>query len=394
MSCLLLALTNLCGLVIITILWATQAFCVPWVQQSGGHALGAEWSIAQASILPTDAWGLLINLGICNLMYNMASQIVLAHVSVVSHGMLELFKRVFVLLTASVLLGDVDWKLHNALGASIATLGTVLYFTSEPSHAVNSISTSTKHNPSSQKVVGILVTPAASPSSVTKRLGSSAGQSKEKDRSSNNLQGQAGPAVNAYTAAAEAVPRTLVGSEHLRLHCAYGIMFLVLIFSPIEFLEGAGVSTLSPKWFTAVSTSSSTATAVAESWSTWIRQPNSNDNMPTSKGTIPTIGTAKTDSVSLVNGGISSSPGVNQPVPINDSERLIVPAPNATMYNPMDSTSEVLVGGISKLKGLLPYHKNLRRASALTASCKHLQTLPKQCWPSGPNYSQTAPSVS
>lgn len=43
-------------------------------------------------------------LGVCNFAYNLASQLVLANVAVVSHGMLELFKRIFVLVSASILL--------------------------------------------------------------------------------------------------------------------------------------------------------------------------------------------------------------------------------------------------------------------------------------------------
>lgn len=43
-------------------------------------------------------------LGGCNFAYNLASQLVLARVAVVSHGMMELFKRIFVLTAASLLL--------------------------------------------------------------------------------------------------------------------------------------------------------------------------------------------------------------------------------------------------------------------------------------------------
>jgi hypothetical protein len=46
----------------------------------------------------------LLLLGTYNFAYNLASQLVLANVAVVSHGMMELFKRIFVLVAAAVLL--------------------------------------------------------------------------------------------------------------------------------------------------------------------------------------------------------------------------------------------------------------------------------------------------
>ncbi|KAG1654783.1 hypothetical protein FOA52_008969 [Chlamydomonas sp. UWO 241] len=118
LACALLVLTNVAGLVCTLALWG----CAAW---RGHHAAAAG---AARVLLPPDAWRLLLVVGGSNFMYNVASQLCLAHVAVVSHGMLELFKRVFVLLAASALLGDNDWAWHNAAGAGAATLGTILYF--------------------------------------------------------------------------------------------------------------------------------------------------------------------------------------------------------------------------------------------------------------------------
>lgn len=100
----------------------------------------------------------LLLLGTYNFAYNLASQLVLANVAVVSHGMMELFKRIFVLVTASVFLQvsakhcckslpllllfssvadthccvpgvqDVEWQWHNVVGAAIACAATAMYF--------------------------------------------------------------------------------------------------------------------------------------------------------------------------------------------------------------------------------------------------------------------------
>ena len=67
-------------------------------------------------------------LGFCNFAYNIASQLVLANVPVVAHGMLELLKRVFVVVAAALLLHDVQWQAHHILGALLATAGSLMYF--------------------------------------------------------------------------------------------------------------------------------------------------------------------------------------------------------------------------------------------------------------------------
>lgn len=84
----LLALTSAAGLLLVTALWFV---CL---------------MMGRSAMLPRDltTHRQLFVLGGCNFAYNLASQIVLANVAVVSHGMLELFKRVFVLVAASVML--------------------------------------------------------------------------------------------------------------------------------------------------------------------------------------------------------------------------------------------------------------------------------------------------
>ena len=61
MSCLLLTLTNLVGLLAVVGLWAAQAFCSSW---GGTHSR----RIADAVMLPSGAGSLLLMLGLCNLM--------------------------------------------------------------------------------------------------------------------------------------------------------------------------------------------------------------------------------------------------------------------------------------------------------------------------------------
>eukprot|EP00798_Chlamydomonas_sp_ICE-L_P010629 gene10629-12310_t len=117
----LLALTSAVGLVLVALLWLLSTFLSPSPAPSS-PPLGA------APLEAFPSYQHLLILGTCNFAYNLASQLVLARVPVVSHGMLELFKRVFVLGTAYVLLADVQWAWHNIVGALVATLGTVLYF--------------------------------------------------------------------------------------------------------------------------------------------------------------------------------------------------------------------------------------------------------------------------
>ena len=135
--------------------------------------------------------------------YNIASQVVLAHVAVVSHGMLELFKRIFVLLAASALLGDVEWRWHNAAGAALASLGTALYFGAMASHHT------TSHNKGGGNT-------AADVNSQTKRHGSRGGMAH-------------GMGIGS-------------SSSGRRLQFAYILMTVVLVVSPIEFLgDGFGI---------------------------------------------------------------------------------------------------------------------------------------------------------
>ena len=139
---------------------------------------------------------------VCLERYNVASQVVLAHVAVVSHGMLELFKRVFVLLAASALIGDVEWRWHNAAGAALATIGTVLYFR-----------TMSEHPASHRKGGGTSATASAS------------GIQSKKHSPRDGATGGGGGS----------------SASGLRLHVAYILMTLVLVVSPVEFL-GDGFS--------------------------------------------------------------------------------------------------------------------------------------------------------
>ncbi|KAL6750052.1 hypothetical protein V8C86DRAFT_2822886 [Haematococcus lacustris] len=112
LAAILLALTSAAGLVVVGLLW------------------GGSLMLHQSALMPLDlaAQQQLLVLGVCNFAYNLASQLVLASVAVVSHGMLELFKRIFVLAAASLLLKDVEWQWHNVLGAALASVATAAYF--------------------------------------------------------------------------------------------------------------------------------------------------------------------------------------------------------------------------------------------------------------------------
>lgn len=159
----------------------------------------------------------------------MASQVVLAHVHVVSHGMLELFKRVFVLLAASALLGDVEWGWHNAFGAALATLGTVLYFYWTPAHSGQQGHSSAAARKLRPHEDGTKVLNSQSPA--TRRAGHAPAV---------EMPGvPSGGGVAAASAASKHGEQLQQAAAARRLW-AYGLVAAVLLLSPLQFMSGVG----------------------------------------------------------------------------------------------------------------------------------------------------------
>lgn len=293
-SCVLLALTNAVGLAGVLLLWGAW---VAW-DAGGPDADSLPMQLGAAMGLPSGAWPLLAWMGVCNFMYNMASQIVLAHVQVVSHGMLELFKRVFVLITASLMLGDVEWAWHNALGAALATLGTVLYFTSHAPHGAGRTAGLPPLHPghglgkpalahAGGNGNGVAGASESQPLLPARLVHGHGGPAHSVSDTSHRAVGYALPGCGdgqclvvkapAAVPAPEGARRRLQwlsggssggGAASRKLRLAYAAMLLVLLASPTQFLESIGVSSLTPSWLREFGPGAFAATgSAAGSWS-------------------------------------------------------------------------------------------------------------------------------
>ena len=289
-----------------------------------------------------------------SLRYNISSQVVLAHVTVVSHGMLEMFKRIFVLVAATALLGDVEWKWHNAAGAALATLGTVLYFgvMSAAGGGVQHIAAGKKAHGHPPLALSVNAPSQGSPliSSSSKRLGT-----------------QSGPT----SASAAATAR--------RVQWAYGLMILVLVLSPAEFIEGLGApggglggdaggwwQVFSSGWTPAV-------TVMKESEAEIFRAANMNasEPWPSTEGNA-SIGRERRGPAPLASPAGDSQRDASDP-PSLELFSLDVGPPNMTLLGldfgiiaVRDDNGSIphFKGGIKGHQGLLPYHRMLKRSEA------------------------------
>ena len=172
-----------------------------------------------------------------------------------------------------------------------------------------------------------------------------------------------------------------------RLQWAYGLMALVLVLSPIEFLEGVGVSALSPgQWWTP-SASWTSAAASAGSEELWAAP-------SAAAGAAPGGGLAAGNPGRGTGANSSSAPAAE-----DGSLKLLsleLDPPDVKIYAPEDSgaaDAQVLLGGILHLQGMLPYHRQLSRSTDRFCSAKtpggsterrQLQTAVDSPGPSGP----------
>lgn len=312
LSCVLLALTNLSGLVGILLLWAGH----DWYVGGGSFAASLLFFSNQGEgwVLPEGAAGLLGSVGVSNLLYNMASQIFLAHVSVVSHGMLELFKRVFVLLCASALLDDVEWAWHNAAGAALASAGTLLYFSAvQRKHAEGASPPRPSHGAVPHMASAAAVPAAMLPDNAAGRL--------------------VPPHKHDAGSAPHAHARTCSGASKLTL--AYALIACVLLASPVEFAAGAGVVSWMPVWMRP----GAAWTRVADAAAADVHAPPQPQTTPRTHGADSSVGDAAAPLVLA---------------PLDARMRLA-----AAMVQPGVAA---LLGG-PHLPPVLPYHVGLARSS-------------------------------